>query len=911
MLRLKRYQARALEVLGEFLRDCQRKSIDEAFQTALLKQDRHNEFYHRIFDDVPAICLRLPTGGGKTLLGAHCVALAAKEMLETDAPVALWLTPSETIRLQTLSALGESRHPYRQALASYFGDRVWVCGLEGIPTINPHDLGKACIVVVATIQSFNVSDTSKRNVYSFLEDLAPHFENIPTAIVGALEKVAPADLESQPYLTRDDLDRVKHSIANWFHVQAPIVIVDEAHNNRTDRFFNTLGRLNPSCVVELTATPIKGNNVLYQVTAQELKAEEMIKLPIILAEHPTGWREAVRDAVLTRDRLETIAQNESDYVRPIALIQAAPKGEEATVEEVRKYLLEAERVPESHIAVATGAQKELHGIDLFDRRCQIRYVITVEALKEGWDCSFAYVLASLQTIRSAKDVEQLLGRVLRMPYAKTRAQAELNRAYAHIVANSFAEAAANLKDRMVQNMGFERIETDSLLLPQQGGLFPKAEADKGHRYAMPDCYIQIPALPMVESWPDDLRRAVRISETSQGATVLISGSLDPMALSRAEELLKAGVDENHRDAIAEQFKAHRAVRRAMEAPAQLGAGFASIPQLCLELDGFLEVVEPAVLAALGEWDLLGVPIRLDGFAIRESVNSFEIDLNGERVHYRAIDANQLHLNEVPAHAAEEHLVIWLDRQLRKPYLSQIHLQTYLTKLITHLVMDRGMSLTALVRSRVPLSIAIDSEIERQRWAAVNKSFQAWLPSMTVRPPDEPQFSFRFNPGQYPARNAYQGRYEFKKHFYPLIHNLREKTGSGKRSEEFMCAQALDNIPEVKHWVRNVERQERFSFWLPTSTDHFYPDFVAELNDGRVLVVEYKGEVYKTNDDSREKKLVGAQWERASRGRCLFLFAVAEDEAGRSVFDQIAHKVRHANADHSAPHKNGATAAHSR
>lgn len=140
-----------------------------------------------------------------------------------------------------------------------------------------------------------------------------------------------------------------------------------------------------------------------------------------------------------------------------------------------------------------------------------------------------------------------------------------------------------------------------------------------------------------------------------------------------------------------------------------------------------------------------------------------------------------------------------------------------------------------------------------------------------------------------------GRYSrgaptFTKHFYPVIHDLREKTDAGKKSEEFLCAQALDVHPKVKQWVRNIERQEKFSFWLPTATDYFYPDFVAELDDGRVLAVEYKGEPYKTNDDSREKMQVGAQWEKSSGGRCLFLFAVAEDEDGRSVERQIADKL---------------------
>src|SRR5690606_8175827 len=140
--------------------------------------------------------------------------------------------------------------------------------------------------------------------------------------------------------------------------------------------------------------------------------------------------------------------------------------------------------------------------------------------------------------------------------------------------------------------------------------------------------------------------------------------------------------------------------------------------------------------------------------------------------------------------------------------------------------------------------------------------QGRLFEMSVAPPEQASmYSFQFQPGQYPARNIYQGSYEFSKHFYPVIHDLREKTPTGKYTEEFLCAQALDAHPKVKHWVRNIERQEKFSFWMPTATDYYYPDFVAELTDGRLLVVEYKGDAYATNDDSRDKKQVGFQWEK--------------------------------------------------
>lgn len=899
MLTLKNYQQTTLATLTQFFTDCRSKPVADAFNAVLADQNRSQERYQPVFDDVPCVCLRVPTGGGKTIMAAHSVGLAGKAMLDTDAPIALWLTPSDAICSQTLEALANVRHPYRQALAEHFGDRVQVCDLESLQTISPHDVGKAAIVIVATIQSFNVSDTAKRNVYSFFEELAPHFDGLPPQLTAGLEKVSEADLSVQPFLTVKDIGRVKFSVANWLNLHRPLVIVDEAHNNRTDRFFKTLGRLNPSCVIEWTATPVAGNNVLYHVAAQELKAEQMIKLPIVLAEHPQGWQECLRDAVLTRDRLELAAQKETDYIRPIVLVQAQPKGGEAVVDVVRRHLIGQEGVAGERIAIATGTQKELDGIDLFDPNCLVRYVITVEALKEGWDCSFAYVLASLQSVDSSKDVEQLLGRVLRMPYAKNRSQDTLNRAYAHIVADNFAQAAATLKDRMVQNMGFERLETAALIIPQQalpleGGeccAVPVSPAGGAATAAIPECHIELPQVPDTQNWPDEIKHAVRIVQTTQGATALLNGNVSSETLAQAETFISQAMPVKAREQVKEQFDAHRAVRQAMRAPAQLGMTFAAIPQLCLSLDGHLEVVETETLSSLGDWTLLDQPLQLANFAIVETVNSFEIDVNGERVKWRHIDAQQLLLNETTSHITKQELVRWLDGEVRQSDIAQAQLQDYLVKMLRHLTADRSITLTALVRSRFQLAQAMSREISRLRGLAMAKGFQARLADMTVPALNElAHFSFHFQPGRYPARQCYQGSYEFNKHFYPVIHDLREKTPAGEVAEEFRCAQAIDSHGKVKQWVRNIEKQPNFSFWLPTATDYFYPDFVAELVDGRVLTVEYKGEPYKTNDDSREKNQIGHRWEKSSDGRCLFLFAVKRDEAGRNVFQQLDAKL---------------------
>jgi superfamily II DNA or RNA helicase len=246
-----------------------------------------------------------------------------------------------------------------------------------------------------------------------------------------------------------------------------LIIVDEAHNASSPLSFEVLERINPSCVVEYTATPeLKTSNVLYNVSASELKAEEMIKLPIMLAER-SNWQEAISDSIRTREYLNELAHKDKDYIRPIVLFQAENKDKEVTQAVVLGHLVSVEKIDRTRIAIVTGEQRELDDVNLFDPNCTIDYVITVEALKEGWDCSFAYVFCSLANVKSKTSIEQLLGRVLRMPYAKRREQDELNKAYAFVTSQSWGNTVSFLHDRLV-SMGFDQQEADSYI--EQGYL---------------------------------------------------------------------------------------------------------------------------------------------------------------------------------------------------------------------------------------------------------------------------------------------------------------------------------------------------------------------------------------------------------------------------------------------------------
>ena len=474
-LSLKSYQHAALDALARFARSAQMHGAAQAFR----EQAGHG-YNSDAFGATPCVCLRIPTGGGKTLLAAHAVQVMAQEWRATDAPVALWLVPSDTIRSQTLKALQTDGHPYREALAAHYGAGVRVCLLDDIANIAPPDWGLQAVVVVATIQSFRVDDTDKRNVYSFSEEFERHFKGVdeqrlrvlhglPNALVTAEEAASDTTGVLQGFIAQP-----RWSLANWLALYEPILIVDEAHNTKTDKSFTALQRLNPSIILELTATPVAGKvNVLYHVSAQELATESMVKLPIALAEHPLGWQEAVFAAIQTQRALEGEALKDeaagNGYVRPIVLFQAQNDNDEVPPEVLRTYLQNELHIPPEQIKVATGSTRELDGLDLSARTEPTRFVITVQALREGWDCPFAYVLCSLQRLSSATAVEQLLGRVLRMPYAARRGREALNKAYAHVVEAKFSNAAHELADRLINNMGFEALDVASMIV-QQGYL---------------------------------------------------------------------------------------------------------------------------------------------------------------------------------------------------------------------------------------------------------------------------------------------------------------------------------------------------------------------------------------------------------------------------------------------------------
>lgn len=812
--------------------------------------------------ETPYLCIRIPTGGGKTYMAARSASIASNIYLEDEYPVILWLVPTNVIREQTLETLQKPGHPNREALMDAFKGQVKVLDISEFTQIRPQDLRDRACVVLGTFASLRVKDTDGRKVYAHNEHLEPHFVNIPAGVDG-LETIEEGVDKGKP----------KFSFRNLLTLHRPLVIIDESQNAATKLMHEVFERIQPACVFEFTATPTSNSNILYNVSASQLKHEQMIKLPIELTQHQS-WEEAIQDGLLTRNKLADIAAKEVDFVRPIVLIQAEEKGREVTVEVVEKFLVETCRLPRERIAIATGKQRELDGVNLFDSDNKIEAIITIEALKEGWDCSFAYVFCSVATVHSKKDVEQLLGRVLRMPYARERVHTELNRAYAHVSSASWTKAAEQMEDCLV-DMGFDQLEAEQYTQEQ----LPHVETTP---ITFPQ---QEPVVFILTEEPDlsqfDLveRSQLKIETGSDNRLLLrVSGNVTP----ELETKILASVQQEDRHRVGEAMAHYHTRPARLLSPAERGEPFL-VPQLTLLQDGAPELAEYVLDDHI--WNILDYAPELTetDFKIEEKASTYEFDIKGEKLTYKFLGKQlPLDFSDTESGLTDLQLTRWLEPRLRQPNIRPENLLEFIRKTIKQLLEKRNIPLVTLVRARFQLLKAMAAKIKEYQLIDSKSNYQALLFGDNASMETTYDYAFTFDPNSYPANDFYHGRYQFNKHYYG------NAMGDFDSDEELECAKAIDQSGAVKYWVRNLVH-DTWALRLPLSNGKFfYPDFVALLNDGRILVVEYKGE--HLVEYSQEKKNIGEKWVEASSNKALFIMAVKHDEKGRDVYRQIEDKV---------------------
>ncbi|RJQ37889.1 DEAD/DEAH box helicase [Candidatus Microgenomates bacterium] len=438
----KKYQSSALETLETFLKELRKVGPKYAFM-GITQKPYNSDF----FGETPFVCMKIPTGGGKTLVGCYAIQKIMSTVLQNklDRGIVMWFTPSEAIKSQTLRKFKDRKDWHRRVLDEAFDNNIKVFSNEEALSIRKSDIADNLCIVISSLDAFRKDKTlqKKYKVYQENGALLEHFQNIGE----------PDSLE------KDSEETIINSLANVVRLSSSLIVVDEGHKTQTKLSVDFLKELNPSFIIEYSATPRSGSNILVDIHSSELKSEEMVKIPIVL-QSATQWEKSIEEGIRKRNDLEKDANKlGSEYIRPIALIQAQPQSKvtnTVTVEHIKNFLLEM-KIDLEEIAIKTSEKNEIEGMDLFSRKCKIRYIITVSALAEGWDCSFAYVLISVANLGAKIAVEQIIGRIIRMPNAHKKNLEALNRSYVFASARNFNEAAGQIISGLEDN-GYSRFD---------------------------------------------------------------------------------------------------------------------------------------------------------------------------------------------------------------------------------------------------------------------------------------------------------------------------------------------------------------------------------------------------------------------------------------------------------------------
>ena len=404
---------------------------------------------------IPHVCFKVPTGGGKTLLAA-----ASLGRIHRPTGLTLWIVPSRTIYEQTWAALRNREHPCRHQLEMASGGRVKL--LEKDDRFTQADAANYLCVMLLMLPAAN-RQKGKEFLRMFRDS-----GRYPTLFPDG------DDVFDEERLLQDypDLERasengpVKHSLFNVFKMLRPVVVLDEAHKaygikrkGANEEFVRSVNRLDPRMVIELSATPNRGiSNLLVDITGVELKAEEMIKLPVQVTSFPNAdWHHTLAQAHDELERIhneaQSLQQSEGRYIRPIAVVRVERTGKDQRdgrrrvhAEDVREYLIQNLGAAAETVKVKSSSLDELAGMDLLSEFSPVRWVITKSALMEGWDCPFAYVLVMLDNTSAQRAITQLVGRVMRQPHALRTGRKLLDQCYVYCWNTQVSQAVAQVKN---------------------------------------------------------------------------------------------------------------------------------------------------------------------------------------------------------------------------------------------------------------------------------------------------------------------------------------------------------------------------------------------------------------------------------------------------------------------------------
>jgi len=838
-MELKPYQQQVINDLSLFLEHIQEtKDVKDAFYNFWATHPKTPLFpfagtaiepYKNNVARVPHICVKVPTAGGKTFIACNAIKTIFDAFAYDKPKAVVWLVPSITILDQTIKNLKDTNHPYRQKINSHFGNKVEVFDkaslLQG-SGFNATSVKEQLNIFVLSFDSIRTANKEGRKVY----DQNGSLQSFET-LLGKDEEI---------------------SLMKVMQYLNPMVVVDESHNAETELSVDMLKEFNPCFILDLTATPRKNSNIISFIDALELKKENMVKLPVIVYNHQDKT-EVINSSLQLQKRLELQAideeKNGGKYIRPIVLFQAQPKNgknflneeeEKSNVQKLKEKLIEL-KIPANQIKIKTANINEIKGIDLMSKECEVRYIITINALKEGWDCPFAYILASLADKSSAVDVEQILGRVLRQPYVMKHNFPLLNLSYVLTASSKFLDTLDNIV-KGLNKAGFSDKDyklADPAMLEeakkqdplQQLTVFPTSEETQTEDITS-DIDTSRISVPSETELPNTTvseieKSAIEQNEAFEKTVSEMEANNTPALPNEIQQLVKT---YSIKDIFKEQAGQINLPQFYLKVPASqfnFGESFNEVP---LEKENLLEgfalskadtnIAFDSITSELYKVDLDETKkehtptfIRLDG-QVRESIMTYILDPSRKDIRVKNFTKRLMDLigNMFPIP----------DKEIEK----------YINRILDDFNDEQFGDLSAneyTYKDKIKFKIiALSEQFAEQKFKDFLDTDKVFIkPSFTL--------AKSISPGE-TAKD--------------ITKSLYEKEGSMNGYEERVINE-IGNMTNIAFWTRNIERK---GFKINGFVNH-YPDFIIQTKSGKTILLETKGD----HLDAGQKIRLGGLW----------------------------------------------------
>lgn len=863
-MELKNYQIQVIRDLERFLELLiEKQSISSAYSTLWNGKGVNVGVdgmppYNSELAGVPQVCFKVPTGGGKTFLAANSIKPIFDSMPHIHPKAVVWLVPSDAILTQTYRTLTDKNHDYRKKIDVDFGNKVEIYSKQQLlngQNFNPTSVSDNLSVFVLSYDSFRTSKKDGRKAYQ---------EN------GSLLPFVRFKQDSGSLL--EDTDET--ALIQVIRKLNPVVIVDESHHATSKLSKEMLQNFNPSFVLDLTATPKNGSNIISFVDARQLKAENMVKLPVIVYNRKSQ-EDVFVSAISLRRKLENEAveeqKNDGRYIRPIVLFQAQPRtNDDSTTYDKIKHTLIDMGIPESEIAIKTADRDELKNIDLSSHDCSIRYIITVNALKEGWDCPFAYILATVANRTSSIDVEQILGRILRLPNTRRNEREVLNLSYVITSSNAFYATL----DKVVAGLN--------------------AAGFTSKDYRIDDYVEQDTEFPVEQA--DNTQTELNLDNDVTDDTSNVSDEIDSLNVDFVREQISPFVNNENmesqsqsevNDAVTDMldhaktqnelyWKDFEETEEYVPVPPEVGnkmkhykvnqlyaseAGQIEIPQFMIETGRSLfsehehQVLTKENLYA--GFSLLDKDTVIDFDSIDSEIARIDIDDSDampKAWKLQGFDSQNVKqwFDEQPSDRKMRLCKDMIIKKLSKNNaVNDRDLEVYVDRIIQNLTEDQ---LTDMEQTPGIYVLKINKKVNSLLNEYAKKMFFEWVEQDKI---------------------SCQPSYKLPKEISPTetiasipksLYNEEEKFDTEYERKVVMELSSLNNI---KWWHRNMARKG----FAINGAVNAYPDLMVRTESGKLLLIETKGDQLE-NSESREKAETGAKWAEMA-GRMYKYYMVFE------------------------------------